>query len=60
MPPEGTPTDGNELLSVCTVIPVVLPAVAAPIVRPLKVMVKAVAAGMPTVAVVITIEVAPG
>ena len=47
-------------VSVCTVIPVVLPAVAAPIVRPLRVMVKAVAAGMPEIAVVMTIEVAPG
>ena len=47
-------------VSVCTVIPVALPAVAAPIVRPLRVMVKAVAAGMPTVSVVMTIEVAVG
>ena len=45
---------------VCTVIPVVLPTVAAPIVRPLRVMVKAVAAGMPNQAVVMTIEVAVG
>ena len=45
---------------VFTVIPVVLPAVAAPIVRPLRVMVKAVPAGMPENAVVITIEVAVG
>ena len=47
-------------VSVCTVIPVVLPTVAAPIVRPLRVMVKAVPAGMLENAVVMTIEVAPG
>ena len=60
MPPEGTPTDGAVSTSVCTVIPTSLPAVTAPIVRPLRVMVKAVPAGMLENAVVMTIEVAPG
>ena len=41
-------------------IPVVLPTVAAPIVRPVTVMVKAVAAGMPIPPMVMTIEVAVG
>ena len=36
--------------------PVALPAVAAPMVRPLRVMVKAVVAAMPTTAVVMTME----
>ncbi len=39
-------------------IPVALPAVAAPIVRPLSVMVKAVPAGMPEIEVEMRIEVA--
>ena len=60
IPPEGAPADSRLSADVFTVIPVVLPAVAAPIVRPLRVMVKAVAAGMPEIAVVMTIEVAPG
>ena len=60
MSPEFTPADATVSADVCTVIPVVLPTVAGPIVRPLRVMVKAVPAGMPTVAVMMTIEVAVG
>ncbi len=41
---------------VCTVMPVALPAVAAPIVKPNRVMVKVVYAGMPVRAVVMTME----
>jgi hypothetical protein len=41
-------------------MPVTLPSVAAPIVKPLRVMVKVALAEMPVTAVVITIEVAPG
>jgi hypothetical protein len=41
---------------VCTVMPVELPAVAGPIVKPLRVMVKGVNAGMPVRAVVMTME----
>ena len=58
--PEGTPANAVASVSVCTVMPVECPAVAAPIVRPLRVMVKAVAAPIPATAVVMTIEVAPG
>ncbi len=58
--PEDTPTDAVESASVCIVMPVALPAVAAPIVRPFRVMVKAVFAAMPETAVVMTMEVAPG
>ena len=43
IPPEGTPTDGAVSTSVCTVIPVALPAVAAPIAKPLRTMVRDVA-----------------
>ncbi len=46
--------------SVDTVMPVGLPAVAAPIVKPERVMVKAVAAGMPATLVEMTICVAVG
>ena len=60
IPPEGAPADSRLSADVFTVIPVALPAVAAPIVRPLRVMVKAVPAGMLENAVVMTIEVAPG
>ena len=42
IPPDATPADAAVSMSVCTVTPVALPAVAAPIVRPLRVMVKAV------------------
>ena len=55
IPPEAAPADATESASVCTAMPVLLPAVAAPIVTPLRVMVKAVAAPMPLVAVVMTI-----
>jgi hypothetical protein len=58
--PDDTPADATQSVSVCTVMPVALPAVAAPIVTPLRVMVKAVLAAMPTTAVVMTMEVAPG
>ena len=60
MPPEGTPTDGAVSTSVCTVIPVVLPAVAAPIVRPPRVMKKAVAGAMPIPPIVMMIFVGEG
>ena len=42
IPPDATLSDAIVSVSVCTVMPVVLPAVAAPIVMPLRVMVKAV------------------
>ena len=60
IPPEGAPADSRLSADVFTVIPVVLPAVAAPIVRPLRVMVKAVPAGMSEPAMVMAIEVAEG
>ena len=60
IPPELTPTDGSVSVSVCTVMPVALPPVAAPIVKPLRVMVKAVFASMPATAVVMTIAVKVG
>ena len=56
IPPDGTPADATVSASVCTVMPVALPAVAAPIVRPVSVMVKGVAAAMPTTAVVMMME----
>ena len=56
IPPEATPADATVSESVCTVMPVALPAVAAPIVKPLRVMVKCVYAGMPIMAVVMTME----
>ena len=56
IPPEATPADATVSASVCTVMPVALPAVAAPIVRPVRVMVKGVAAAMPTTAVVMMME----
>ena len=56
IPPEATPADATVSASVCTVMPVALPAVAAPIVRPVSVMVKGVAAAMPTTAVVMMME----
>ena len=46
--------------SVCTVTQLVHPAVAGPIVRPLKVMVKGKPGPMPATAVVMTMEVAAG
>ncbi len=54
--PEAVPADATVSESVCTVMPVALPAVAAPIVKPLRVMVKAVDAEMPKTAVVMTME----
>ena len=56
IPPEATPADATVSASVCTVMPVALPAVAAPIVRPVSVMVKGVLAAMPTTAVVMMME----
>ena len=56
IPPDATPADATVSASVCTVMPVALPAVTAPIVTPLRVMVKAVVAAMPTTAVVMTME----
>ena len=53
--PDATPADATTSLLVCTVIPVGLSArAAAPIVKPLRVMVKAVFAPMVPTAVVIT------
>ena len=56
IPPDATPADATVSASVCTVMPVALPAVAGPIVRPLRVMVTAVVAAMPTTAVEMTME----
>ena len=57
IPPEATPTDAVTSASVCTVMPAGLSATAAaPIVNPLRVMVKAVFAAMPITAVVMTME----
>ena len=56
IPPDATPADATVSASVCTVMPVALPAVTAPIVTPLRVMVKAVVEGMPKTAVVMTME----
>ena len=58
IPPDGTPADATVSASVCTVMPLALPTVAAPIVTPLRVMVKAVVAAMPTTAVLMTMELA--
>ena len=55
--PEAAPADATVSASVCTVMPVALSArAAAPIVKPLRVMVKAVVAAMPAAAVVMTRE----
>ena len=54
--PDGAPAEATVSVSVDTVMPVGLPAVAAPIVRPERVMVKAVFAAMPITAVVMTME----
>ena len=54
--PDGAPAEATVSASVDTVMPVGLPAVAAPIVRPERVMVKAVFAAMPITAVVMTME----
>ncbi len=53
--PEAEPADAVTSASVCIVMPA-LPAVTAPIVKPLRVMVKGVAAAMPITAVVMTME----
>ncbi len=58
--PDATPADAVTSASVCTVMPVTPPAFTPPIVKPLRVMVKAVFAAMPAIAVVMTMEVAPG
>ena len=58
--PDATPADAITSASVCTVMPVALPAFTPPIVKPLRVMVKAVFAAKPATAVVMTMEVAPG
>ena len=58
--PEATPADARVSCSVCTVMPFALFAAAVPIVRPLRVMVKAAAAGIPATAVAMTIAVAVG
>ena len=60
IPPEAMPTDATVSAFVCTVMPVALPAVAAPMVRPVSVMVTAVLAAIVAPAVVMTMEVAPG
>ena len=56
MLPEAAPTDASLSVSVCTVMPVALPAVAAPIVKPPRVILKVVIASMPTTAVVMMME----
>ena len=56
IPPDATPADATVSASVCTVMPVALSAATAPIVTPLRVMVTAVVAAMPTTAVVMTME----
>ena len=60
IPPDGAPPDATVSASVCTVMPVALPAVAAPIVTPLRVRMKVVAAGMPASLVEMTICIAVG
>ena len=54
--PDATPADGVTSASVCTVMPVALPAFATPIVKPLRVIMKSVFAEMPVTAVVMTME----
>ena len=54
IPPDAKPADATVSASVCTVITVALPAVTAPIVTPLRVMVKVVSAAIPAMAVVMT------
>ncbi len=56
MTPLAEPDEEAMSASVDTVMPVGLPAVASPIVRPERVMVKAVFAAMPITAVVMTME----
>ena len=57
MLPEATPADATVSTSVRTVMPVVLPTVAAPNFSPLRVMTTAVLAAMLTTAVVMTMDV---
>ena len=54
------PTDATVSAFVCTVMPVGLPAVPTPMVRPVRVTVTAVLAAIVAPAVVMTMEVAPG
>ena len=54
--PDATPADAVTSASVCTVMPVALPAFATPIVKPLRVIMKSVFAEMPVTAVVMTME----
>ena len=58
--PENTPADAVGSVSVCTVTQLVHPAVAAPIVRPLKVMVKAIFAPILAPPVVMMMRVGAG
>jgi len=58
MMPEGAPADAIVSVSVVTVMPVALPAVAAPITIPASVILKAVPAAIPATAVVMTMDVA--
>jgi hypothetical protein len=53
--PDDTPADATQSVSVCTVMPVALPAVAAPIVMPLRVMVTNIG-GIPAPPVVMMIR----
>ncbi len=54
--PDATPVDAVTSASVCTVMPVALPAFTPPIVKPLRVIMKSVFAEMPVTAVVMTME----
>jgi len=56
IPPEGEPADASVSASVCTVMPVVLPEVAAPNTKPLRVITKLASEAMPATAVVMTME----
>jgi hypothetical protein len=56
MTPEALPTEAKTSEVVDNVIPVILPPFAAPIVKPLRVMVNDVVEAMPTTAVVMTME----
>jgi hypothetical protein len=58
--PEETPAEAMRSLSVCIVMPLALAAVAAPMVRPLRVMVTGKQQAMLTAAVVMTSDVKPG
>ena len=54
--PEAAPVDASVSVSVCTVMPLLSASAAAPMVKPLRVMVKGVVAVMPATAVVMTME----